>query len=387
MHYPDDFLNKKIKKRIEDNNYRQLDLFDDGRIDFVSNDYLGIVKEQRLSRASNHQYQWSLGSRLLGGHHRLYENTESKIACFHEASAALMFNSGYVANLGVLSAVPQRGDSIIYDQMVHASIRDGIRLSHAKHLSYKHLDCDNLERKLKIAQGNVFVVTESVFSTTGDISPLSRIVQLTKKYKAHLIVDEAHSIGIIGQKGEGLCQYLGLHQDIFARIYTYGKAVGCYGASVVGSERLKNYLTNFARCFVYSTALPPYNILQVNHSYDVFPTLTKERKYLQSLVAYFTARAKKSNLAYSCLPSMTHIQSMIIPCNSTVKKVAHKLLNHRVYVKPLLSPSVEKGHESLRINLHVFNTYQDIDILFDALSFILNDFVHEQVVTHKKPAQ
>src|SRR5579871_2686507 len=229
----DDFLNKKINERKAQNAFRQLRL-PEGKIDFCSNDYLGIVKNDLIGRRSSdvgHRLG-STGSRLLSGNYLLIEETEKQIAIFHEAEAGLIFNSGYDANVGLLSCIPQRGDTIIYDYLSHASIRDGIRLSFAESFSFAHNRLDDLEKKLKVSKGNVFVVTESVFSMDGDCAPLNEIVSLCEKYNAHLILDEAHATGVVGEKGEGLAQHLGLHEKFFARMHTFGKAVGCHGAIV-----------------------------------------------------------------------------------------------------------------------------------------------------------
>ena len=161
----------------------------------------------------------------------------------------------------MLSSVPQKGDVIIYDQLSHASIRDGIRLSFASSFSFLHNDVDDLEKKLSAAaksSQNIFVVTESVFSMDGDMAPLNEISKLCEKYNAALIVDEAHATGIIGEKGEGLVQHLDLQQKCFATLHTFGKACGCHGAVILGSKQLKKYLINFARPFIYSTALASF---------------------------------------------------------------------------------------------------------------------------------
>src|SRR6478735_8826337 len=203
--YPDDFLQKKLKERIENHSLRELRL-PERKTDFCSNDYLGIVKNSRLQTSDSRLSSGSTGSRLLSGNYGLIEETETQIAFFHQSEAALIFNSGYDANIGLLSAVPQKGDTILYDQLCHASLRDGIRLSFAQSFSFAHNDMAELEKKLKSSSGNIFMATESIFSMDGDLCPLTHLVHLSKKYNAHLIIDEAHAIGIIGENGEGLCQ-------------------------------------------------------------------------------------------------------------------------------------------------------------------------------------
>jgi len=194
------FLDKKLQERKNQNAFRSLKI-NQQSIDFCSNDYLGIAKQ--LTIDSGQCAMGSTGSRLLAGNYPLIEAVEKEIAAFHESEAALIFNSGYDANIGLLSSVPQKGDTIIYDFLSHASIRDGIRLSFAQSYSFKHNDVADLEKKLQQATGNIFIVTESVFSMDGDICPLADIIALCEQYNAHLIIDEAHATGVIGKKERG----------------------------------------------------------------------------------------------------------------------------------------------------------------------------------------
>ena len=362
--YNDAFLDKKLNERLQQNAFRQLRLHT-GKIDFCSNDYLGIVKNNLLASSLSQQAlkYGSTGSRLLSGNYALIEELEEKLAVFHVAETALLFNSGYDANVGVLSSIPQRGDTIIYDQLCHASIRDGIRLSFAQSYSFAHNDVENLEKKIKQTEGNVFVVTESVFSMDGDICPLEAIVSLCKKYNAHLILDEAHATGIIGEKGEGLAQKLNLHNHIFCRMHAFGKAVGCHGAVILGSKKLKDYLINFARSFIYSTSLPEHSIAAIKASYDLFPEMEKERLRLQEFVNTF----QTASIAYKKLPSETPIQVAVIPGNDLVKNIADKLQSNNIDVRAILYPTVPKGEERLRIVLHSFNTVAEIELLINAL--------------------
>jgi 8-amino-7-oxononanoate synthase len=282
---------------------------------------------------------------------------------FHQSAAALIFNSGYDANLGVLSCVPQKGDTIIYDSLCHASIRDGIRLSMVQPYSYIHNSVEDLEEKLQAAQGNIFVVTETVFSMDGDICPLKQLVDACKKYNAHLIIDEAHATGIIGDCGEGLVQKLQLQDEIFCRIHTFGKACGCHGAVILGSEQLKSYLVNFARSFVYSTSLPEHSVAMIQASYKTFPPMRQEREYLKELISIF----QSSNIAYGKLPSQTPVQIVMVPGNNEVKELSEHLQQHNLDVRPILSPTVPKGKERLRVVLHAFNTKAELELLIAQL--------------------
>jgi 8-amino-7-oxononanoate synthase len=301
----------------------------------------------------------------------LIEEAEKQIASFHKAETAVIFNSGYDANVGILSCIPQRDDTVLFDFLSHASIRDGIRLSFAQSFSFAHNDLNDLGKKLQqVVSGNIaasekkiFVVTESVFSMDGDICPLQQLVQLCKKYNAHLIIDEAHATGVIGASGEGLVQYLHLQDEIFCRVHTFGKACGCHGAAVTGSQRLRNYLINFARSFIYSTALPEQAVALIQASYQTFPNMMNERKHLQRLINLF----QSSDIPYEKSISQTPIQIVIVPGNDQIKILAEKLQQNNLDVRPILYPTVTKGKERLRIVLHAFNTENEVQFLIGEL--------------------
>lgn len=357
--FMNNFLDKKLEERAAANAMRELRIMEN-KIDFCSNDYLGIVKNKWLEELTSPAVaHGSTGSRLLSGNYQLAEDTEKMISYFHDAEAGLMFNSGYDANTGILSCVPQKNDTIIYDQLSHASLRDGARLSLATTYSFLHNDMPDLEKKLLVAKdgSQKFVVTESVFSMDGDLAPLSDIAALCEKYNAALIVDEAHATGVIGEKGEGLVQKLNLQNKCFARIHTFGKACGAHGAIILGSEKLKKYLINFSRPFIYSTSLPPSAVAAIAASYKIFPTMGKERSELEKLIEIFQGL----DLKYQKLPSETPIQVVIIPGNEEVKKVADDLQQNNFDIRPILYPTVPKGGERLRIVLHSFNTKDEIE--------------------------
>lgn len=362
--YNDSFLAKKLNQRKQQNAFRQLKM-PAGKIDFCSNDYLGIVHNNLLHDKINTDLKTgSTGSRLLAGNYALIEETEKQIALFHKAEAAIIFNSGYDANIGVLSSIPQKGDTILYDSLCHASIRDGIRLSFAQSFSFAHNDMAELEKKLKTAAGTIFIVTESVFSMDGDFCPLQQMAALSKKYNAHIILDEAHAIGVIGENGEGLCQSENLDQEIFCRVYTFGKACGCHGAVVCGSQQLKDYLINFARSFIYTTALPEHATAVIQAAYNTFPFLKEERAHLQRLIEYFQQAAIK----FEKLHSITPIQIVMIPGNEEVKKIAAQLQHEGFDVRAILYPTVPLNKERLRIIIHAFNTIDEIEELIHILS-------------------
>ncbi|HEX5652574.1 MAG TPA: 8-amino-7-oxononanoate synthase, partial [Chitinophagaceae bacterium] len=372
----EEFLFKKLREREELNALRQLKLPDEGLVDFYSNDYLGISRkrllEEIISSQRNYKYG-STGSRLLSGNYALIEETEELIARFHQAESALIFNSGYDANLGLLSSVPQRGDTILYDYLSHASIRDGIRLSLAQSYSFRHNDLADLEEKLKRTQGSVFIVTESLFSMDGDFCPLQDLVSLAEKFQANLIVDEAHATGVLGEKGEGLVQMLGLEDRVFARVHTFGKALGCHGAVILGSTALRNYLINFARSLVYSTALPEQAIAHIRASYELFPGMNAARKSLSELVDQFRVFASTQKTETGSIPgtrfsrNQAPVQWVMIPGNEEVRKAAAYLQAEGFDLRPILYPTVPKGQERLRLVLHAFNTKGELDLLLNCL--------------------
>lgn len=361
--YPDDFLQKKLSERRENGALRELRL-PDGKTDFCSNDYLGIVKNKRLQANAPYLSSGSTGSRLLSGNYALIEAVEKQIASFHQAAAALIFNSGYDANLGLLSAIPQKGDTIIYDQLCHASIRDGIRLSFAQSFSFLHNDLEDLEKKITQAGGTIFIVTESVFSMDGDTVPLEKMLAVCKKHQAHLIIDEAHATGVIGEQGEGMVQQLQVQEKVFARVHTFGKACGCHGAVVLGSATLRQYLYNFARSFIYTTSLPEQAIAAIQESYLLFPKLRDERAHLAALIKRFQAAA----IGYEKLGSDTPIQGVVVPGNEEAKLLANHLQGNGIDVRAILYPTVPKGRERLRIVLHAFNSFGELDKLIGLLA-------------------
>lgn len=368
MPYIDTFLDKKLNERISGNFLRSLSV-KNGLVDFCSNDYLGIATHNLLCENTSGKYNHGAkGSRSLAGNSPLAEETEAMIADFHQSEAALLFNSGYNANTGILGSVPQRGDIILYDSLSHASIRDGIRLSQAQSFSFSHNNMPDLEAKLRqfpvTPERNIFIVTETVFSMDGDFAPVASIVNLCTEYGAHLIIDEAHAIGVIGDNGEGQVQKLGLHERVFARIYTYGKAPGCHGAAIAGSHKLRTYLINFARSFIFTTALPETAIRSIATTYSIFPGMKKEREQLKKLVDFFQVQ----DLPYKKLHSVTPVQGVIIPGNVEVKNMAEILERDGFDVRPILYPSVPKGKERLRISLHAFNTESQLKKLIQLMN-------------------
>ncbi len=347
-------------------------------IDFSSNDYLGFSRNEQLfelvlerlktSQANN----GSTGSRLLSGNFSFHEALETELAEFFQAEGALLFNSGYDANIGLLSSVPQRGDRIFYDEFSHASIRDGIRLSHAKAFGFKHNDLADLQQKIKgtNAAGEVFVVVESVYSMDGDQAPLKELCHLSEILDFKLIVDEAHATGVYGPKGQGMVVEQELGPYVFARIHTFGKALGCHGATVAGDRFLIQYLVNFARSFIYTTAMPLHAVLTIQFALDLLSS-TKERDILTGKISFFKEMISHFKLQNIFIGSASPIQSAVIASPQRVKEVTGKLKEHRFDAKPILSPTVPLGKERIRFCIHSYNTYDEIqEVLFLLSTFV-----------------
>ena len=362
-------LEKRLEKRKLENSYRQLSDFGEG-VDFYSNDYLGFAKSQELAQntqkiLSKHNFplNGATGSRLLSGNHPLFQLCEAYLCKFHQADAALIFNSGYDANIGFFGAFPQRGDLIFYDELAHASIRDGIKMSDAISYKFKHNDLEDLAEKIvrrKKAGNTIYIVTEAVFSMDGDIPPLNQLSEYAQENGYYLIVDEAHATGVIGKTGKGLVQDLNLEQSIFARIHTFGKAMGCHGAVILGSSQLKNYLINFCRSFIYTTSLPPHSVAAIMAAYQSLEKDTAPVNRLKENIRFFKQEVSARKLNSKFVESPSAIQSCIIPGNQEVKDLAKRLEKEGFLVKPILSPTVPKGSERLRICLHSYNTEDEI---------------------------
>lgn len=365
-------LQKKLSLR-KDNNSLRLLTNEKKNIDFSSNDYLGFSqnktindKSQRICNTQKFK-NGSTGSRLVSGTHTIHLETEKIIADFHNAESGLLYNSGYDANIGLFSCIAQKGDTIIFDELIHASIRDGIRLSNAKSFKFKHNSLEDLEKKIKKSEGTIYIAIETVYSMDGDSAPLQSIVDLSNEYNCLLIVDEAHSNGVFGKNGRGSVQEFGLENAVFARVHTFGKALGCHGAIILGSQDLREYLINFSRSFIYTTAAATHSIATIQAAYSELST-TSELKKLQNNIVYFKNGVSKRNLESKFVKSDSSIHCCILPGNDIVKDFAQSLQQKGFDIKPILSPTVPKGQERLRICIHSFNTHQEIDALLTELA-------------------
>ena len=360
----DDHLQQKLEEKKTAGTIRTL-VFANDKIDFSSNDYFGFAQSGLLTMDKNELPSGATGSRSITGNSALAEETEKLIAQFHSREAALIFNTGYMANVGLFSCITGKGDTYISDEYIHASIIDGMRLSYASRLRFKHNDVNDLEKKLKVATGNKIVAVESIYSMDGDEAPLQSIAALCKQYNALLIVDEAHATGVYGDKGDGLvCKY-GLQNDVYAVVHTFGKALGLHGAVVTGSNVLRNFLLNQARSFIFTTALPPHNYLLIQKAFSLLPTADRNKLY--ELVNYFREKISKVN-SISFIESHSPIQGIMVGDNFKTKALAAHLFEKGFFVRPILSPTVPVGKERIRICIHSFNKNEEIDSLVASIA-------------------
>lgn len=361
MKIPESLI-RKLNERKESNSFRSLSIGSEG-IDFYSNDYLGLARLKSTSDLT----EGATGSRLISGNTAFAEDLETEAAKFFKSPAALLFNSGYAANLGLLSCLPQRADTILYDELCHASIRDGILLSKADAFKFRHDDVSHLEERLKQAKGEVYVVVESVYSMDGDEASLGWISMVCEEHGAFLIVDEAHSGGVYGDYGEGICasDHGIMEVNPFAKIITFGKAFGSHGALVLGSQELKDYLINFSRPLIYTTALPPANLERIKFAIETIGNASEERLKLKENILYFRLQTQQKGI--TVLDSTSPIQGVVIPGNDAVKEKAKSLNEQGFLVKAILSPTVPKGKERIRICIHSYNTTEEIDALINQL--------------------
>lgn len=365
------WLTEKLTARKEIDLYRSLPP-ERELLDFTSNDYLGLARSEELyntirEATGRTKRNGSTGSRLLSGNSFAVDALEQKLAATFRSKAALLFNSGYSANLAVLSAIPLKDDTIIYDELAHASIKDGARLSLAKKFSFRHNDLADLERKIQRATGRIYVAVESIYSMDGDECPLAELVQLSEQYDFTIVLDEAHTTGVRGPSGAGVAVEKNLQEKIGIRLYTFGKAMGVCGACVAGSENLIHYLINYARPFVYTTAPSPYTVASIACAFDYLAANMDLQQELAKKVDLFISHARQFG---NRTESRSAIQTFLIPGNSAIRSAAKQLQEQGFDVRPILSPTVPRGTERLRICLHTFNNDDDIVMLVDNLKHL-----------------
>ncbi len=368
------FLVEILEKRRAKGAFRSLTC-NEAKVDFCSNDYLGFARSpilhQKILNALaqlDMPYVGSTGSRLLSGNSRYLEALEARLAEFHRSESALLFNSGFDANMGLFGSVLQTGDTLLIDELIHASVWEGSRLSRVKlPQTFRHNDVAHLEHCLRHATGHVMVGVESVYSMDGDLAPLEEMASVCERYGALLVVDEAHATGVFGLQGEGRVVELGLEDQVFARVHTFGKALGSHGAVVLGSRVLRDYLINYARSLIYTTALPIHSVLAIQCAYDLLLESQDAMQIVQNWIRLF--RAELASYPHiRLLPSKSPIQGVLIPGNDAVIKSAQTLQDLEFDIRPIRSPTVPNGKERLRICLHSHNTEAEIRSLIQALT-------------------
>ncbi|KAF9739455.1 hypothetical protein PMIN06_001060 [Paraphaeosphaeria minitans] len=378
------------------------------RVDFSSNDFLSLATNPALKAALLEELQaseWPLGSggsRLLDGNSTYAEKLERDICAFHNAEAGLLFNSGFDANAGFFACVPQKGDVVVYDELIHASVHDGMRLSRAeKTVPFAHNRVEDLRRVLDalksespLGQGvvagdrHVFVAVEAVYSMDGDVAPLQAIVDTVDEVlgpeAGYIVIDEAHATGVLGKEGRGLVGELGLEKRVFARLHTFGKALGCNGAIILGSNFLRHYLINYARPLIYTTFMSYTSLAAIRTSYAFLSQgkTTPLASILQSLIyTLFTRLKAVESPAFRSLLRLPQArpESPIFSIQlAEPKRLAKYLQDRGMMVRAVVPPTVPEGTSRVRVCLHAGNTEAEIDGLVAAMEQWSEQVVEEQ---------
>ncbi|AKD40155.1 8-amino-7-oxononanoate synthase [Pasteurella multocida] len=332
---------------------------DNTMLNMSSNDYLGLANNEALRQAFFTQYQDQLpaltssSSRLLTGSFPIYDELESLMAQAFGRETALLFNSGYHANIGILPALADKKTLIVADKLVHASMIDGIRLAQCEFVRFRHHDYVHLEQILQKNDRTferIIVVTESVFSMDGDCADLIQLVALKQRYpQVMLYVDEAHAIGVLGEKGLGLAEQQGCINQIDILVGTFGKALGSMGAYVICDQVIRDYLVNKMRPLIFSTALPPFNVAWTHFVFQQLPHLQAERAHLAQLSQHL--RQAIVDIFQVPMPSESCIVPYILGDNELTVRTAQRLQQQGYYCLPIRPPTVPKGTSRIRFSL------------------------------------
>ena len=372
-----DAFKQQLEQLSAKNQYRSIpDLVHQGRyitrenrkmLNMSSNDYLGLASNENLRQSFLQQYGdnfpsfTSSSSRLLTGSFPVYTDLELLIAQHFQRESALLFNSGYHANLGILPALTTTKSLILADKLVHASMIDGIRLSQCEFFRYRHNDYEHLKSLLEKNSGKfdrTFIVTESVFSMDGDVADLKYLVQLKKQFpNTYLYVDEAHAIGVYGKNGLGIAERANVIADIDLLVGTFGKALASMGAYVVCDQILKECLINQMRPLIFSTALPPFNVTWTHFIFERLPQLSKERTHLEQLSVFLRQEVEHRT---QIMPSQTCIVPYILGENETTLTKAKDLQEQGYYCLPIRPPTVPKGTSRIRLSLTADMTMDEV---------------------------
>lgn len=358
MMFDENHFQETLQKRRENGNFRSLKPKEEG-IDFYSNDYLGLAgntgfRNILLETVTENPglLTGSTGSRLISGNSLAVEETETFIAQEHQCEAALLFPSGYNANLALFSTLPTRHDAVIVDEKVHRSVHDACKLSNAKKLKFRHNDCCHLEQILERQTGPCYIAIESLYSMDGDVAPVKEIAGIAGRYNARLIVDEAHAFGVFGY---GLVDRYRLQNQVAATVITYGKALGAHGAAVLTNNLIRSYLVNFASPFIYTTAAQDFLWMSIRKGYEFLKANHEISGMLQYKIGIFREAQLEGPSAED-----SPVRAVMVPDNDRLKNLHHRLLKDGFLTYAVCSPTVKPGTERLRICLHSFNTDDDI---------------------------
>ena len=377
-------LSARLTERREAGLYRQRRVVEgaqgpeivvDGRpmLGFCSNDYLGLAADPRLADAMRRGLEvhgtGAGAAHLVSGHTRAHHDLEDALAAHTGRARALLFSTGYMANMGVLGALLGRGDALLGDRLNHASLVDGGRLSGARMQRYAHADVGALGTRLAGARGQIVVATDGVFSMDGDVAPLAGLAAAAAAHDALLVVDDAHGIGVLGERGEGSVAVAGLGQDdVPVYMATLGKALGVSGAFVAGSDDLIEYLVQFARPYVYTTAMPPALATAAHTALAIAREETWRRERLDALVARFRSGAEQ--LGLDLMPSSTPIQPLLLGDSRRATAWSQALAEQGIWVAAIREPTVPRGEARLRVTLSAAHREAQVDRLLDALDRI-----------------
>jgi 8-amino-7-oxononanoate synthase len=369
------FIDQKLRGREEGKILRTLQQMAPDSKDFLSNDFFSFSR-QGLVRLKMQEYaeelpQWvgSTGSRLLSGNSTLHQKVEHVLSEYLLAEDGLFFTNGYLANLSLLSALGDKKTLFFADAQIHASMKEGCQAGFGKKISFRHNDLAHLERQLANhgdADSLKIVLTEGLFSMQGDQPPLDEMLDLCKHYQAGLIIDEAHSLGVIGPNGLGLSESVRGHSNLLARVFPLGKGPGIMGAFVACRPNLKNFMLNFARPFVYSTAPSSDQLLAVLASVDLLKART-HFSALQERIHYFTHRVAelgRDNISRNEGPIQIYYPKLGV---EELRTKSQLLKEHKIACLPIFAPTVPWGQERMRIVLHAHNTEPEIDALLNLL--------------------
>lgn len=340
-----------------------------GYLNFAGNDYLGLAQHPKVKEAvvnAVRRYGWgSTGSHMVTGHYALHEKAEEAIARLTGCESALLFSTGYMANLAIAAVLLTTETEALADRLVHASIIDGLRLAQARFRRYRHLDLQHLDKLLTNDGRHKVVFTDGVFSMDGDCAPLPELMSLVQRHNAALVVDDAHGVGVLGSHGGGLVQAQGVDPSaLTALTVTFGKALGGFGAAVAGSGLMIEALKQFARSYIYTTALPVAAVAAVLASIDCLIQVPQLREQLQANIQFF-----RDNLARMGVQprSRTPIQPLMVGCSKRALQLSRALKADGVWVPAIRPPTVPKGTARLRITLTARHTREDIEQLLTSL--------------------